>query len=449
MPVTHLGNVDLPNEHHDARFFASQAYAASPANRGGYLFQPALSTPEHAVWYNAYKKDVHVAFRGTVPTNSKDLVSDAMLMARAEGSNARFADAVSTLESLARKYSDTSLSVSGHSLGGQLATHVLHHASDATAVRIAGVTTFNKASTPLPTGFHFKEARTSKQTNIKQAGDVVSEAAEPNDSHTIVLNNFTGGGLAAHKLESFARSDKTNVTVGRQSVEKNLTKEGLMVGALGAESNPYSAAANVVADVAVAEGVPGASYVQSGLAAASVVGLATTIGEGMFAAATLPEVAAAAAVPLAVAGGIGAAQYGVKELDDALFGSSANAPAAPAFNTVSRAYLPPKPSSQDTCQSGERRLAGGACAATSSTYEVDWTSQPDASTEDTPTEDTPTDNAPASGTSNRAFGAAAEGLSVSSSQLGTQRTESVADEPPLGYFIYDASQDFHGQVVVF
>jgi hypothetical protein len=225
MPVTHLGNVDLPNEHHDARFFASQAYAASPANRGGYLFQPALSTPEHAVWYNAYKKDVHVAFRGTVPTNSKDLVSDAMLMARAEGSNARFADAVSTLESLARKYSDTSLSVSGHSLGGQLATHVLHHASDATAVCISKVATFNKASTPLPTGFQFKEARASDQANIKQAGDVVSEAAEPNDSHTVVLNNYAGGGLAAHKLESFARTDKTSVSEGRQSVEKNLTKE--------------------------------------------------------------------------------------------------------------------------------------------------------------------------------------------------------------------------------
>ena len=441
MPVTHLGNVDLPNEHHDARFFASQAYAASPANRGGYLFQPALSTPEHAVWYNAYKKDVHVAFRGTVPTNSKDLVSDAMLMARAEGSNARFADAVSTLESLARKYSDTSLSVSGHSLGGQLATHVLHHASDATAVRIAGVTTFNKASTPLPTGFHFKEARTSKQTNIKQAGDVVSEAAEPNDSHTIVLNNFTGGGLAAHKLESFARSDKTNVTVGRQSVEKNLTKDGLM-DALGAESNPYSVAANVVADVAVAEGVPGASYVQSGLTAASVVGVLSTMAEGVTAGvaagAALPELAAAAAVPLAVAGGIGAAQYGVKKLDDALFGSSANAPAAPALNTVSRAYLPPKPSSQDTCQSGERRLAGGACAATSSGYGVDWTSQPDAPTEDTPTEDAPT---PGTSTLPSVYD--------DHQQLGTQRTESVVDASPLGYFIYDASQDFHGQVVVF
>jgi hypothetical protein len=54
----------------------------------------------------------------------------------------------------------------------------------------------------------------------------------------------------------------------------------------------------------------------------------------MLAAATLPEVAAAAAVPLAVAGGIGAAQYGVKEVDEALFGSSASAPVAPTFNTV-------------------------------------------------------------------------------------------------------------------
>jgi hypothetical protein len=34
-------------------------------------------------------------------------------------------------------------------------------------------------------------------------------------------------------------------------------------------------------------------------------------------------------------------------------------------------------------------------------------------------------------------------------QLDTQRTVSVADEPPLGYFIYDEMQDFHGQVVVF
>jgi hypothetical protein len=158
---------------------------------------------------------------------------------------------------------------------------VLYHASDATGARISAVTTFNKAATPMPTWFQFKPSRASKQTNVKQTGDVVSEAAEPDDSHTIVLNNFTGGGLAAHKLESFARSDKTNVTVGRQSVEQNLTKEGLVVGALEAEANPYSAAANVVADVAVAdaEGVPGASYVQSGLTAASVVGLATTSGE--------------------------------------------------------------------------------------------------------------------------------------------------------------------------
>jgi hypothetical protein len=291
-----------------------------------------------------------------VPTNTKDLTSDAMLMMRAEGSNARFTDAVSTLESLARKYSDTSFSVSGHSLGGQLATHVLHHASDATAVRIAKVTTFNKASTPLPTGFHFKEARTSKQTNIKQAGDVVSEAAEPDDSHTVMLNNYTGGGLAAHKLESFARSDKTNATVGRQSVEKNLTKEGLMVGALGAESNPYSAAANVVADVAVAEGVPGASYVQSGLTAASYAGVVSAVVEGVTAGvaagAALPELAAAAAVPLVVAGGIGAVQYGVKEVDDAMFGSSASTPVAPTFNTVSRGYIPPKPShQQNACHS--------------------------------------------------------------------------------------------------
>jgi len=180
--------------------------------------------------------------------------------------------------------------------------------------------------------------------------------------------------------------------------------------------------------------------VQSGLNAASFVGVLSAMAEGVTAGvaagAALPELAAAAAVPLAVGAGIGVAQYGVKELDDALFGSSANAPAAPAFNTVSRAYLPPKPSSQDTCQSGERRLTGGACAATSSGYgaPVDWTSQPDSQ---------PTEDAPTSGTSTL------PSVYDDHQQVGTQRTESVADAPPLGYFIYDASQDFHGQVVVF
>jgi hypothetical protein len=276
---------------------------------------------------------------------------------------------------------------------------------------------------------------------------VVSEAAEPDDSHTIVLNNFTGGGLAAHKLESFARSDKTSVTVTRQSVEKNLTKEGLMVGALGAESNPYSAAANVVADVAVAKGVPGASYVQSGLTAASFVGLATTIGKWVLAAATLPEAPAAAAVPLAVAGGIGDVQYGVKELDDTLFGSSSTSePVTPTFNTVSRGYHPPKPSPQNACQSGARCFAGGACAADPTD---DWMMDEEDAYEDAgpPVEEAPlvTDEhalPPCVFDEHYSYHPAHEFGSVAS-------INALANAPPLGFFVYDASQDFHGQVVVF
>jgi hypothetical protein len=369
-----------------------------------------------------------------------------MLMVRAEGANARFTDSVHALGAIARKYSDTSLSVSGHSLGGQLANHVLHHASDATAARISTVTTFNKAATPMPTWFKFKPSRASKQTNVKQAGDVVSEAAEPDDSHTIVLINFTGGGLAAHKLESFARSDKTSATVTRKSVEKNLTKEGLVVGTLGAESNPYSAAANVVADVAVAEGVPGASYVQSGLTASSFVGLATTTVEGVLAAATLPEAAAAAAVPLAVAGGIGAVQYGLEEIDETLFGSSStSAPVTPTFNTVSRGHLPPKPSPQNACQSGARRLAGGACAADPTD---DWIMDEEDADEDV---GPPVDEAPFM-TDEHALPPCVFDEHYShhpAHEFGSVAgMNALAIAPQLGFFVYDASQDFHGQAVV-
>jgi hypothetical protein len=280
---------------------------------------------------------------------------------------------------------------------------------------------------------------------------VVSEAAEPDDLHTIVLNNYTGGGLAAHKLESFARSDKTGVTVTRQSVEKNLTKEkGLMVGALGAESNPYSAAANVVADVAVAEGVPGASYVQSGLSAASYAGVVYAMAEGVTAGvaagAALPELAAAAAVPLAVAGGIGAVQYGVKELDDTLFGS-ANAPAAsapapaptPAFNSVSRSYLPDE---GGACRSGARRLADGACAADPAD---DWMMNDEDADDDV---GPPVEEAPL------AADESALPPDVFDEHLlhefgSATGMNALATAPPLGFFVYDASQDFHGQAIVF
>jgi hypothetical protein len=115
---------------------------------------------------------------------------------------------------------------------------------------------------------------------------------------------------------------------------------------------------------------------------------------------------------------------------------STSAPVAPTFNTVSRGYLPPKSSPQNACESGERHLATGACAAPSSGYgaPVDWTSQPDAqSTQDT--------TAPEPSTLPSVYD--------DHHQLNAQRTESVVDASPLGYFIYDGSQDFHGQVVVF
>ena len=144
---------------------------------------------------------------------------------------------------------------------------------------------------------------------------------------------------------------------------------------------------------------------------------------------------------LAVAGGIGAVQYGAKELDDALFGSSTSAPVAPAFNSVSRGYLPPKPSPQNACQSGARRLAGGACAADPTD---DWMQDEDV---EPPVDEAPlvTDEhalPPCVFDEHYSYHPAHEFGSVAG-------MNALANAPPLGFFVYDASQDFHGQAIVF
>ena len=331
MPVTQLGNVALPDEYQNARTFASQAYGER-SSVGGYVYQPSVSTTEHAVWYDANTKNVHVSFRGTEKTSVKDLTSDAMLMFRSEGANERFKNSVRDTEAIVAKYPGASLSLSGHSLGGQLATYVLHNLSDATEKRVSDVTTFNKAATPLPSWFQFNPDRVSKQTNIKQAGDPVSEMSEPDDSRTLVFNNYTGGGLAAHKLDSFEVSSKTATSVTRKSIEGNLTKEALKVAAGGA-ADPYSAVANVVADAAVTAGVPGAGAVKVGMGLASAYG----VGSAVLEAATVTE----AAVPLVAAGAVMGGVAAVEALDEAIFSEpQPNPPAMVSLTDVSRDYIP-------------------------------------------------------------------------------------------------------------
>tara|TARA_R110000772_G_scaffold34539_2_gene83717 strand:- start:1411 stop:2847 length:1437 start_codon:yes stop_codon:yes gene_type:complete len=338
MPVTQLGNVALPDEYQNARTFAEQAYGGQATRRstvGGYLYQPFVSTNEHAVWYNASTKDVHVSYRGTEKTSVKDLTSDAMLMFRGEGANERFKDSVRDTLAIVAKFPGASLSLSGHSLGGQLATYVLHNLPDDTAQRVTSVTTFNKAATPLPSWFQFNPDRVSKQTNIKQAGDPVSEMSEPDDSRTLVFNNYTGGGLAAHRLDSFEVSDQTATSVTRKSIVGNLTKEALKVAAGGA-ADPYSAVANVAADAAVTAGIPGAGAVKTGMGLASAYGVGSAVYEG-----AMTGAVAEAALPLAAAGAVMGGVAAVEALDEALFTEPrANPPAMVTLSDVSRAYLP-------------------------------------------------------------------------------------------------------------
>lgn len=115
----HKGDVDLIHDAH----LAEAAYSGA-AEVSGWQTDTEFGAfnAEHRVYHKDGK--AVVAYRGTIPSNKKDLGADALLAVGLQDKSNRFKRAVRTADKVVAKYGKENVRVVGHSLGASKAAYV-------------------------------------------------------------------------------------------------------------------------------------------------------------------------------------------------------------------------------------------------------------------------------------------------------------------------------------
>lgn len=101
--------------------FAASAYRDIAPN--GYDIDTELSGPDRRVYVNSQKKAI-IAFRGTNPSNKRDVWADLAMAAHLESKTNRFKNSLDVSRRAVDKYGAENIQVTGHSLGGSQAIYV-------------------------------------------------------------------------------------------------------------------------------------------------------------------------------------------------------------------------------------------------------------------------------------------------------------------------------------
>ncbi len=110
--------------------------------RRGYAIDPELSSKDYTTYYNSKTKKSSIKYRGTDPTNWRDLTTDALVAVGAQGLGSRFKRAEKVYDKAVVKYGKDNVNVYGHSLGGSQALYV-------NMTRGAKAEAFNPGAGPL------------------------------------------------------------------------------------------------------------------------------------------------------------------------------------------------------------------------------------------------------------------------------------------------------------
>lgn len=100
--------------------FAQAAYTDDPP--AGYAIDTELSGPDRKVYHR--QGHAVIAFKGTTPTNWRDLSVDAAMGINVESLTNRFKKSLEVTDRAIDKYGKENLFLTGHSLGGSQALHV-------------------------------------------------------------------------------------------------------------------------------------------------------------------------------------------------------------------------------------------------------------------------------------------------------------------------------------
>jgi len=122
--VVKKGTVDTMKKMSSAAYLRDSKKIAKKMAGTGYKLDTSISTREHKVFLNPKTKKAVVAYRGTVPTRMKDIKSDLAILTGREKKDKRFKDSVKVMDRVKKRYPGYKFGTTGHSLGGQLATHV-------------------------------------------------------------------------------------------------------------------------------------------------------------------------------------------------------------------------------------------------------------------------------------------------------------------------------------
>lgn len=182
-----------PPEDINYALLSSSAYSPQKEVRGYKILQK-YSSPDRVVYEHQSGHKI-IAFRGTDPTNLRDVSTDLLLATGSEALSHRFHKAEMITQELVQKYGKENVSVTGHSLGGSQAMHVskkfgvVGHAYNPHTTLTSALTGANYPNVTL----HVNE------------GDPISAFYPGAHFHTVDVRSH-GTGLKAHGIENFVQT---------------------------------------------------------------------------------------------------------------------------------------------------------------------------------------------------------------------------------------------------
>ena len=190
----------------------------------GYKIDNEFSNQYHTVLIDEKNKDVIISFRGTNPTDLRDIKTDINIFKNSKEKDERFNEAVEIFDKVKNEYSDYKFSSTGHSLGGGLSIYLNEKRGIDSYV-------FNPGSSPL-----IREKKVNNNVVIyRNSDDIISSGynTKENKDNIIEIKNERN---YLEYLNSFLNE-------GSFGIAKTLTKEQLRAHELFQfedEQNPES-----------------------------------------------------------------------------------------------------------------------------------------------------------------------------------------------------------------